>query len=448
MSALKTDKICPDVLEDNVSETIDTSKTPARLQVAPETDKDFHFHKVDTRNRIDELTKFGNLGISIKGKHTDIDNLVGTKTVFHLQSGKNPATVFDVGGSKPAFTQSGRTNNVYEMWGANKAKEHYGNVELTNIKNEPKTMMEKAELIEKVKDSMNNESGQRSKQFAEEFMNKVNGRNNNNNEVELGGGFEESKATDSSTPSKPSSPETIPVTPAVGTSSAGGRSQSIANVKAKFDSLSGEKQKSIKSKGKKGFGSKSTPAKEPSEFQKDLSAEATTPVVLPSGAGAGAGVGDSTTKKWKKLAQKAEVRQDVDDLKELATTLNSAKQQARDSGLFVFSKSVEKDIQRNVQEMVDASSDTSAQYFDFVARLIVKHYHKPHKIMEDFNQDVRTAGENASELRSVYNKYKKFVGFPDIHGNSKKALKPGIDDLQERLKQSVEYCNSKGYTLN
>jgi hypothetical protein len=78
----------------------------------------------------------------------------------------------------------------------------------------------------------------------------------------------------------------------------------------------------------------------------------------------------------------------------------------------------------------------------------VKHYHKPYRIMEDFNQDLRAAGENSSELRSVYNKYKKFVGFPDIHGNSKKALKPGIDDLQERLKQAVEYCNSKGYTLN
>jgi hypothetical protein len=190
--AFRTTKLNEGNIRDDIAERTDTSKTPVRLQVAPETEKDFHFRQIDTRNEVDRLLDFSGT-TRVKVQHSDcgLGTLSTSQTEFHRKDYPD-ITNFILPTSEHIETRKSDMKDPYDVWGlGNLGNTLYGRLELTNIRNQKLTMGEEAEFRQKMRNTAN---ATRHSEFADEFINKA--KKPKHNAVELGGGFEESKDRD------------------------------------------------------------------------------------------------------------------------------------------------------------------------------------------------------------------------------------------------------------
>jgi hypothetical protein len=163
-----TKKISEDVIRDNIGEHIDTSKTPTRLQVAPETEKDVHFHKLNINTReVDRLLDFsGKDRIKVYGKDFGMSELLRSCRFPVGGPEKFPdVTGFIMQSNIQPKHHAHHLRDQHEMWGVRDlGSSLYGKLELTDIRNQKLTMGEEAEFQEVVRNRDKHE------EFADEFI--------------------------------------------------------------------------------------------------------------------------------------------------------------------------------------------------------------------------------------------------------------------------------------
>lgn len=173
--ALKTKTIDDDVIKDKIAEPTFNKDTPERLQVAPEGDKYFHFSKIDTTNRVNDIVKFDDhFKISAYSKDLgDLNSMTRGNSVYHQHSYPDIANMFLSGSKAPEYGKN-KLEDPYGMFGLPTKEASY---ELTGINTAPKTIKEAVEEQDTIKQEIANKKVSRHKQFSDEFMQELDKRN-------------------------------------------------------------------------------------------------------------------------------------------------------------------------------------------------------------------------------------------------------------------------------